>query len=89
MIQINKQTTLFQAKIPNMEKFVLLAVAMALLGSATAGPVLGGAKCTWGPSYWCANIPQVPSFTIIMVFINIGFTLNLQHIGCIFSISNS
>jgi len=37
-----------------MEKIVLLA----LLGSATAGPLLGGSKCTWGPSYWCANIPQ-------------------------------
>eukprot|EP00092_Neocalanus_flemingeri_P033617 GFUD01036545.1.p1 GENE.GFUD01036545.1~~GFUD01036545.1.p1 ORF type:complete len:893 (-),score=233.50 GFUD01036545.1:245-2923(-) len=41
-----------------MEKMSLLAVAMALLGSATAGPLLGGSKCTWGPSYWCANIPQ-------------------------------
>ena len=64
----------FQAKIPNMEKFVLLGVVMTVLGSATAGPVLGGTKCTWGPSYWCANIPQVLSST----FINNNYGLHLH-----------
>jgi len=48
-----------------MEKFVLLGVVMTVLGSATAGPVLGGTKCTWGPSYWCANIPQASQCSAI------------------------
>jgi len=34
-------------------------VLFSLLGSALANPLLlGDSKCTWGPSYWCANIPQ-------------------------------
>merc|ERR1719436_2178363 len=38
--------------------FVWVALAV-LLGTAAASPLqVGGAKCSWGPSYWCANIPQ-------------------------------
>ena len=53
--------------------FVGVALAV-LLGTAAASPLqvspdcsdcccsallqVGGAKCSWGPSYWCANIPQ-------------------------------
>jgi len=33
-------------------------VAMAMLSTVLAGPMVGSTKCTWGPSYWCANIPQ-------------------------------
>jgi len=41
-----------------MEKSFLLGVILALSSSSAAGLALGGTKCTWGPSYWCANIPQ-------------------------------
>jgi len=35
---------------------ILLACLASL---ASASPLaLGGRQCTWGPSYWCANIPQ-------------------------------
>ena len=33
---------------------LLLLAPMALVSAAP-----GSSKCTWGPSYWCANIPQV------------------------------
>ena len=40
----------------------LVTVSCALL-SVTAlvqsSPMLGLGQCGWGPSYWCANIPQV------------------------------
>jgi len=48
---------------PSMEKLFLLGV-LALSGSVRAGS-LGGAKCTWGPSYWCANIPQASQCSAI------------------------
>merc|ERR1712123_29473 len=64
-VATSRKTWRRKAKIPNMEKFVLLGVVMTVLGSATAGPVLGGTKCTWGPSYWCANIPQASQCSAI------------------------
>jgi len=31
---------------------------LLLVGTSASVSALGGAHCTWGPSYWCANIPQ-------------------------------
>ena len=32
---------------------------LVLLPLSLGSPAPGSARCTWGPSYWCANIPQV------------------------------
>ena len=44
-------------------RMVNVAVAAVLVvagaGLSSASPVLGSAQCSWGPAYWCANIPQV------------------------------
>ena len=61
MYGIFKQENTFQARTNKMEKSFLLGVILALSSSTAAGLALGGTKCTWGPSYWCANIPQVSS----------------------------
>ena len=37
--------------------FRMLLLLLAPLALVSAAP--GSNKCTWGPSYWCANIPQV------------------------------
>merc|ERR1740128_565391 len=40
---------------------VLTAVSCVLLSVSAqvqSSPMLGAAQCSWGPSYWCANIPQ-------------------------------
>ena len=37
---------------------LMLSVGLAALSQSDAG-LMGGPKCTWGPTYWCANIPQV------------------------------
>ena len=38
----------------------LTAVSCVLLAALVqSSPMLGAAQCSWGPSYWCANIPQV------------------------------
>jgi len=39
---------------------VLTAVSVLLSVSTLvkSSPMLGAAQCSWGPSYWCANIPQ-------------------------------
>jgi len=29
-----------------------------LIGLASSSPALGSRQCSWGPKYWCANIPQ-------------------------------
>ena len=34
------------------------SAALLVLGSSGATPLLGKEKCTYGPSYWCENIPQ-------------------------------
>lgn len=40
----------------------MLLSAVVLVTTFTSqvlgGPLLGANKCNWGPSYWCANIPQ-------------------------------
>ena len=35
----------------------MLLLLLAPLALVSAAP--GSSKCTWGPSYWCANLPQV------------------------------
>ena len=37
--------------------FRMLLLLLAPLALVSAAP--GSSKCTWGPSYWCANLPQV------------------------------
>lgn len=37
---------------------LLLAVSLAVVG-VSPGLSLGAGQCSWGPAYWCANIPQV------------------------------
>ena len=32
---------------------------LLLLGAASPSLALGASQCSWGPSYWCANIQQV------------------------------
>lgn len=32
---------------------------LLLLPLSLGSPAPGSGRCTWGPSYWCANIPQV------------------------------
>merc|ERR1711971_327069 len=34
----------------------MLLLLLAPLALVSAAP--GSSKCTWGPSYWCANLPQ-------------------------------
>ena len=46
-----------------MVRMASVAVAAVLVvagaGLSSGSPVLGSAQCSWGPAYWCANIPQV------------------------------
>jgi hypothetical protein len=37
---------------------LLLSVGLLAVGQSGAG-LMGGPKCTWGPTYWCANLQQV------------------------------
>ncbi|XP_023348952.1 prosaposin [Eurytemora carolleeae] len=36
---------------------IYLLLSAVLLQQATAG-LVGSSKCSWGPKYWCATIPQ-------------------------------
>jgi len=35
-----------------------LVLFAAIFGLASSSPALGSRQCSWGPKYWCANIPQ-------------------------------
>lgn len=35
-----------------------VVLVTAFTSQVLGGPLLGANKCNWGPSYWCANIPQ-------------------------------
>lgn len=48
---------------------LLLLPVLGLLQPAVAG-LVGAPKCTWGPSYWCANIPQASSCRAVSHCIN-------------------
>ena len=41
-------------------KMLFVVALVALAGFASAAPMrkVGGDPCTWGPSYWCANVTQ-------------------------------
>ena len=46
----------------------MLLLLLAPLALVSAAP--GSSKCTWGPAYWCANLPQVSykSFSFRFLF---------------------
>jgi saposin len=37
---------------------MLAVLVLSLASLARTSPILGSAQCSWGPSYWCATIPQ-------------------------------
>ncbi len=37
---------------------LILSLGLMAVGQSGAGDA-GGPKCTWGPTYWCANLQQV------------------------------
>jgi len=37
---------------------LVVLVSMLMTVSSSPAPALGSQQCSWGPSYWCANIPQ-------------------------------
>ena len=39
-------------------KLTAVSPTLAVVG-VSPGLSLGASQCSWGPAYWCANIPQV------------------------------
>ena len=55
---IHLNSNFFRIRMKESSGLMLLLTTLSL---ASCSPMLGSGQCSWGPSYWCANIPQVTS----------------------------
>jgi hypothetical protein len=62
---------------------MLLLLGLLAVGQCGAG-LMGGPKCTWGPTYWCANLQQVSSHGQAQVYLGSHLLLcYLQQVGSV------